>query len=142
VTKILGLLKDTDSTDIAADLYGTINWGDGSPVADVTIDGGHGLFHLRGWHQYPAHGTYQIRLSVTDVASGKTAKVTDPTQLPAEIRGARPATRPGSAATERQPTPRRHCPGKRCRYPRAHHGGVDNTDGRHEGKSSLWLTPP
>ena len=75
--QILGIMRDRDRTDIAADLYGTINWGDGSPVSDVTIWGGHGFFLMFGWHQYygpPA--TYQVTITVNDVASGQQATVT------------------------------------------------------------------
>ena len=37
----------TRATTSPADLDGTVNWGDGTPVADVTINGGHGLFDVR-----------------------------------------------------------------------------------------------
>jgi hypothetical protein len=79
LTRLLALLSDTDQTDIPADLYGTINWGDGSPVSDLAMDrGGHGTFFLQGWHQYPQSGTYQLTINVTDIASGKTATLTEP----------------------------------------------------------------
>jgi hypothetical protein len=77
VNRVLATVFDSDRTDIAADLVGTINWGDGSASSFASLPGGHGVFTVRGWHAYSAAGTYQVTIKVTDVESGKSATVTE-----------------------------------------------------------------
>ena len=68
-------VTDTDPTDIAADLNGTINWGDGSS-SSLTLSGGHGSFQVHGWHEYSAAGTYKASVQIKDEATGKSANGT------------------------------------------------------------------
>lgn len=42
ITRALATPADSDGTDIAADLVGTINWGDGSATSFATLSGGRG----------------------------------------------------------------------------------------------------
>ena len=68
-------VTDTDPTDIAADLNGTINWGDGSS-SSLTLSGGHGSFQVHGWHEYSAAGTYKASVQMEDEATGNSANGT------------------------------------------------------------------
>jgi len=71
----LATLTDTDKTDIAPDLEGLIDWGDGSTRSDATVSGDDGRFTVQGWHTYLAKGVYIARVSITDVESGASATI-------------------------------------------------------------------
>jgi hypothetical protein len=60
---------DTFAGQVASDLTGTINWGDGSSSAG-TVSGGGGAFTVDGSHTYATGGNYTFNVSVADDAPG------------------------------------------------------------------------
>ncbi len=75
VASILGKLVDSDKSDVAPDLVGTITWGAG-PISYATISGGSGRFTVHGWHTYASPGVYNVTLHVLSETRKGTVKAT------------------------------------------------------------------
>ena len=73
-----------------------VNWGDGSPVDRVTIDGG----SVKGSHTYAAAGTYRVSVTATDGVRSATATtsiaVTAPPAYTPSLTAPSGTVRPGS----------------------------------------------
>jgi hypothetical protein len=69
----LAAVTDTDLTDVAQDMSGVVNWGDGT-TSPTTVSGSNGHFSVHSWHTYASAGRYKAIVTVQNVGSGRIAK--------------------------------------------------------------------
>ena len=71
----LATVTDAQSSDIGADILGTITWGDGTTTV-ATISGGKGVFQVHGWHSFASGGIHTVIITVKSEATGATTSGT------------------------------------------------------------------
>jgi len=59
-------LASFDSSDAAADITATVNWGDGSGSSGTIVPDGGGVFSVTGSHSYALPGSYTASVTVQD----------------------------------------------------------------------------
>ena len=69
----LATFRDTDLSEITGDLVGSVDWRDGpnngSDRSYAIVSGSHGVFTVRGWHQFTKAGPHTIYVSLKSVAA-------------------------------------------------------------------------
>lgn len=61
--------SDSDTTETAGALNGTVNWGDGT-ATPALISGSAGIFTVSGNHTYADEGSYSLNFNIVDVSGG------------------------------------------------------------------------
>jgi hypothetical protein len=65
-TATVATFNDPDTASTAGEYSATINWGDGH-TSTGTITGSGGSFSVAGSHTYGSHGTFTIKVTITDI---------------------------------------------------------------------------
>jgi hypothetical protein len=69
---------DPDTNATASEYSASIDWGDGSAATTGTLSGTGGSFSVAGSHTYSDEGSYQVKVTITDIdTASNTATVTD-----------------------------------------------------------------
>jgi hypothetical protein len=61
---------DTNTSNVAGDFTAVIDWGDGTPTTTGSVTGSNGSFTVSGTHTYTTAGQDNIKVTITDDASG------------------------------------------------------------------------
>ena len=75
ISTTLARLTDSDKADIAPDLIGTINWGDGK-TSYAAISASSVGFTIHGWHAYASTGKHHVSIKVRDERGGASTTAT------------------------------------------------------------------